>query len=96
LKDLQAKTVELEEVTSKMTEENSRLKARLQALEMENSALKGQNVTFSFPVCTPPASLDPTIRLAIGRLMVVRKLQSSPRHIPHLYLIAEVSPIPGA
>jgi bZIP transcription factor len=54
LKDLQAKTQELEQTTNRMNEENSRLKAKLQALEMENSALKGQNITFSFPV--PPPS----------------------------------------
>jgi len=50
LKDLQAKTQELEQATTLMNEENSRLKAKLQALEMENNALKGQNITFSFPV----------------------------------------------
>jgi len=76
LKDLQAKTVELEEVTSKMTEENNQLKARLQALEMENSALKGQNITFSFPVCALPPLLlscpasSPLVRLI--RLFVSR------------------------
>jgi FtsZ-binding cell division protein ZapB len=50
VKDLEAKVAELEQLTSKMSEENSRLKHKVAKLESENSRLKGQNVTFTFPV----------------------------------------------
>lgn len=63
LKDLQAKTQELEQATNLMNDENARLKAQLQALEMENSALKGQNITFSFPVPPPPSIDNPDLSL---------------------------------
>ena len=50
VKDLEAKVTALEEVTSKVADENTRLKSRLVELEAENNALKGSNITFTFPV----------------------------------------------
>lgn len=53
MKDLEAKVAELEQMTQKMTEENSRLIGRVSKLESENTMLKGSNVTFTFPVPSP-------------------------------------------
>ena len=50
MKDLEAKVTALEEVTSKMADENTRLKNRLLELEAENNSLKGSNITVTFPV----------------------------------------------
>ena len=50
MKDLEAKVLELEQMTNKIADENGRLKHKLAKLELENNMLKGSNVTFTFPV----------------------------------------------
>jgi predicted nuclease with TOPRIM domain len=73
VKELEAKVTALEEVTSKMADENSRLKSRLLELEAENNSLKGANLTVTFPV-TP--SYDTILMKAIQG--TTRRLFNSP------------------
>lgn len=56
MKELETKVAELEQVTLKFSEENTRLKHKVQKLESENALLKGSNITFTFPVLIPPSS----------------------------------------
>jgi bZIP transcription factor len=84
LKDLQAKTQELEQTTNLMNEENSRLKAQLQALKMENNALKGQNITFSFPV-PPPCNNTQLAFMGIGGLLFGSKSDDRVKRSVHRF-----------
>ena len=62
VKELEAKVAVLEDVTTKIADENRRLKTQLAKMESENNDLKGSNIKFSFPVI--PSALKHILMVA--------------------------------